>query len=184
MTYFLDFDRTLFNFDAFVTVVARESPQLGPAIDQALILPPGAPKRQAVWDHLSDLLQSGALVIEPSAVARCVYDDAQSFVARHMPDIVVVTAGDGAFQGYKVKHAFPSASFRDVLFCGERGNKGSVIREWLREDRQDAIFVDDAETELTSVSAACPWIRLFEMRRDGKEGSGNYPVIHSLTELP
>jgi hypothetical protein len=62
--------------------------------------------------------------------------------------------------------------------------KGEFLAEHPHLVTASTLFVDDSPSQLASVSERFPDVRIFEMRRDGKDGDGRWPVVHSLSELP
>jgi hypothetical protein len=62
--------------------------------------------------------------------------------------------------------------------------KGEFLKHWPGYYGQEAIYADDRAYELEVMAGAFPAMRIFEMRRDGKEGDGRWPVIRTLHDLP
>jgi len=48
----------------------------------------------------------------------------------------------------------------------------------------DAILADDSVAELEMMASSCPKIGLYQVRRDGREDDGRWPVLRTLSELP
>jgi hypothetical protein len=92
---------------------------------------------------------------------------------------IVITSGIPSVQRAKIEHSGVSRIVSDVLYAGLT-HKGDAVA--ARNDG-DAVFVDDSPSQIDAVLKLCPSIRPFEMRRDGKEASGKYPVVHDLSEL-
>jgi len=176
---FLDFDRTLFDTDAFNLLILAQ-PLLAPHAERVHAFPPGSPERQAVWRELVVLMQQGQVTFSADQVASFLYPDVKAFFKRHQSDIVVVTFGARIMQEFKINAALPSC--RDIVYV-EAGTKGEAIARWLQGVVPEGVFVDDRLVELDATHTVCPNLRIFEMRRDGKPGSGTYPVVHSLSEL-
>jgi hypothetical protein len=170
MTFFLDFDRTLFDTDALIAYMAERAD-----MKDVYSLPEDEIKKE-----LGRRAEDGNLTFAPGELARFVYSDSEDFLNRH-PDAVIVTHGNAALQRIKVENVFSHLTTK-VFYTTEEFRKGQYLHEKLGAPH-DGVFVDDRPVELESVTEHCPTFRVFEMRRDGKEGSGKYPVIHSLAEL-
>lgn len=171
MTFFLDFDRTLFDTDALIAYMATRDDTK----DIYLLS-----SDDAIKQELARRAEDGSLTFAPGELARFVFADSEDFLHRHK-DSVIVTHGNAALQRLKVENVFSNFSTK-VFYTTEEFRKGQYIKEKLGEQKE-GIFVDDRPIELESVTEYCPWMTVYEMRRDGKEGSGKYPVVHSLSEL-
>jgi hypothetical protein len=151
MTYFLDFDRTLFDTYAFKKkfgmFLSLEEPYL---------------------QHLD--------------LKGYVYPDVPSFLATYSKSSTIVTFGVRMFLIAKVTDALSTFPTERVVYA-TRG-KGHVIRKLTANKKGPFIFVDDMHFQLESVSKMCPEVKVYEIRRDGREGNGRWPVIRSLEELP
>lgn len=169
MTYFLDFDRTMFDTDTFKEWLwEREGlSALSPEDQLAEIY------RRA---------EAGTLVFLPGELSRFVYQDAAAFLREKENSVTVITFGNSALQGLKTKSAFHGIPRVSVMLTGEV-RKGDFLAPHTHL-HDGATLTDDAAVELEIVARTCPGIQLFEMRRDGKEGDGRWPVIRSLQELP
>lgn len=183
MIFFLDFDRTLLDWDRLVLRLIDICPPLHADIRTVTGLPPGTPERRAVWKKVADLIESGAFSLSEHDVQQHLYADAVSFVSRRAGDIVIATSGDPGLQKIKLNLAFPGVQFRDTLLCGGHDNKGMEIEKWLKGAQPEALFVDDAPLQLESVAKACPWISLFEMCRNCKTPASRFPTINDFNEL-
>lgn len=183
MLFFVDFDRTLLDWDGLVLRLIDICPPLHADIAAVMGLPPGTPERRAVWKKVADLIESGAFSLSEQDVQQYLYKDAVSFVSRHAGDIVIATSGDPGLQKIKLDLAFPGVQFRDVLLCGGHDYKGMEIGKWLKGARPEALFIDDAPLQLESVAKECPWIRLFEMCRGCKTPASRFTLIKSFDEL-
>jgi hypothetical protein len=170
MKYFLDFDRTLFDTDALIAYMAERADT-----KDIYSLPEDEIKKE-----LGRRAEDGRLMFAPGELARFVYPDSEDFLNRHL-DAIVVTHGNAALQRLKVENVFSHLATK-VFYTTEEFRKGQYLKEKLSAPR-DGVFVDDRPVELESVTEYCPTFRVFEMRRDGKEGSGKYPVVHDLAEL-
>ena len=172
MRYFLDFDRTLFDTDAFKLYLAER--EHDPSIT-------GEPEFD-VGRSLNELVSSGGLTFAPGELSRFIYTDVKEFFTRVGEDALIVTFGNAALQKVKVESAFVDLSI-EVLYTGDV-LKGDFLRTFPQYRDVEAIYADDRPHELERMSEICPRIRGHEMRRDGAAGDGRWPVVHSLAELP
>lgn len=193
MTYFLDFDRTIFDFDSFFLELV-DYPALAAIKERALEVvktPRGIDsahdeKRNRMWEEVHALYSAGAFVFPEGALSRFVFPDAFTFLATHGKDTVVVTKGglDLSFQKGKVISSGVATLVSRSEYVQRDDSKGALLKSLLGEYPAPYTFVDDFGQELASVADFCPEVALYEMRRDGKSGSGEYAVIRSLDELP
>jgi hypothetical protein len=79
--------------------------------------------------------------------------------------------------------SLPGVPRLTILLTGGK-NKADFLTEHSHLVPASAIFVDDTPDQLAGMAKEFPQVRLFEIRRDGREGAGLYPVIRSLSELP
>jgi hypothetical protein len=171
MTYFLDFDRTLFDTERALPYLFAK-----PACAE---LPEGPPLRERA-SELDALVQKGTLSFTKGELAPYLFPDAEDFLRTH--ECVIVTAGGLVWQKMKVESALPD-SHTPVLYTNDVP-KGLAMQEMLVSSAPPFLFVDDSLLQLDSVAEHTPQVKIFEMRRDGSSGSGKYPVVHSLAELP
>lgn len=181
MVFFLDLDRTIFDFESFKKEVLVPNSDFKPYIDESDKFDRRSPERQAVWNRFGAFLASLPEPFAHTRFERYAFPDALDFLERHGSDIVIITLGNPYFQRLKVERTLSGLEWRDTLYV-ESGLKGPVVRDFLKTE-EPAVFVDDAVEELASVRQECPWIPAYEMRRDGKEGNGAFPVIHTFDEL-
>jgi hypothetical protein len=190
MTYFLDFDRTLFDTDAFTPTLV-DNPACAPLKDeiQALVDTPrdlsirGGAGRVELWEKLNRLCEEGALGFAPGELARFVFPDAAAFLKTHGKDSVILSYGFPAWIHAKVESALSGLAVREILYAEHR-EKGEALSAFIHKFEAPYVLVDDLAVQLDSVKEFLPDVSLFEMRRDGKEGSGRHAVIRSLAELP
>jgi hypothetical protein len=190
MTYFLDFDRTLFDTDAYnsylLTLPAcaafRDELQdvLSEGRDETL-LPTST--RTAVWDKLTDLVKSGELSFAPGELSQFVYHDVQEFLRMMGNEAIIITYGEKIRQKVKLESALAGIVRLTVLYTEEL-LKAEYLEKYPHLVPAQALFVDDVAEHLAGIEASFPHVQLFEMRRDGKEGTGRWKTVHSLTELP
>lgn len=190
MTYFLDFDRTLFDSDAYNEYLLTK-PACAPFHDELReILRQGRDEtklptesRMAVWDKLTDVLVRGELTFAPGELSQFVYHDVPEFL-RHMGnEAIIITYGEKIRQKAKIDSAL-SGTVRLTVLYTENLLKAEYLEKYPHLVPANAIFVDDLAEHLSGVETAFPNVTLFEMRRDGKESTGTWKTIHSLTELP
>lgn len=193
MTYFLDFDRTVFDFEKFVVHLAQ-MPGLVSVREEMLKVYANhqgenaeeEERRRRLRVALDTLYAEGAFSFSEGALADFVFPDALSFLKEKGSSTVIVTTG-GIDLGYQKGKVAASGVQQLVLECVfvQRGNpKGPFVEALTKKYPAPYCFVDDLAPELVSVSTYVPGISAYEIRRDGKAGSGVYPVIRSLAELP
>lgn len=190
MTYFLDFDRTLFDTDAYNRSLIDEpgcapfKEELKQVVekdrDETLT---GGFDRIAAWNKLSDVLACGNLSFTPGYLSRFLYPDVAEFLRMLGNEAIVITYGDLTRQKAKVESALAGIVRVTVLYTEDR-SKADYLEFWPGYNGEESIFVDDRVAELEALAVKYPNLRLYEMRRDGGAGDGRWPVIRSLNELP
>ena len=172
--YFLDFDRTLFDTNAFIEFL-----RVRPGIESLFT----DEKNMPIAQTLGRMSEEGAFSFSAGELARFVYPDVPEFLRMLGNEATIVTSGNPVFQKIKIASALAGIPRIFVLYVDDE-SKGSFLA--LRHARYGGaqIFTDDRIVELESVSEHCPSIRLFEMRRDGVSGDGRWPIIRSLSDLP
>lgn len=193
MTYFVDFDRTLFDFDSFFLDLV-EYPALSALRERALeavkiprgVDPEHDEKRNRMWEELHTLYARGAFSFSEGSMLRFIFPDAHTFLEKNGKECVVVTKGglDLAFQKGKVKSSGVETLVARTEYVQRDDSKGKLLKSLLAEYPAPYLFVDDFANELASVAELCPEVSLYEIRRDGMPGSGEYAVIRNLLELP
>lgn len=173
MIYFLDFDRTLFDTDAFKAYLAgrEEDPTIT-----------GEPEMD-VARTLDEAVLSGQLSFAPGELSRFVYPDVAEFLRQMGNEAIIITFGNAALQKAKVESALADVVRVTALYTGDR-LKADYLSSWPGYYGQEAIYADDRAHELEAMAANFPRIRAHEMRRDGAAGDGRWPVVRSLSELP
>ncbi len=187
MTYFLDFDRTLFDTDAFNASLVDE-PGCAPFADvlRATVAKKrddtlsGGAGRQEAWRLVSEALLYGDLTFPPGHLSRFLYPEVLSVLEVLATDAVIMTYGDIELQRVKIKSALPGLVAR-VIYTGDKSKAVVLAEEGFTGT---ALFIDDRAVELAACAASFPELTLFEIRRDGRPGDGRWPVIRSLQELP
>lgn len=172
MTYFLDFDRTIFDTDAFIAHLLAK-----PDIERLR-----HESEEELGRILDDLVKAGAVSFAPGELTPFVYPDVPEFLRMAGNSAVILTYGNPALQKLKVENALAGIPRVSALYTQVR--KGEFMRDRIAAYGSETIAVDDRDFELESLAAECPKTRLYEMRRDSAAGDGRWPVIHSLTELP
>lgn len=173
MTYFLDFDRTLFDTDAFIAYLNDDRPDTGAA---------GKPSEETLAAYLEAKARAGELAFQPGELRRFVYPDVLGFLRAKGDAAVILTYGNPALQKLKVENALADVADMSALYTGDI-RKGEYMKGRL-DAYPSSLLADDKEIELVSMSEHCPQVALYEIRRDGKPGDGRWPVIRSLIELP
>lgn len=173
MTYFLDFDRTLFDTSAFLTyIIERENLSHLMSLSEV---------EMAV--ELNSITANGLLTFAPGELERFIYPDAVVFLKKNLASSVVVTAGNVALQKAKLESTFHKELPAKIFYTGEE-RKGPFLKGLLDSFPAPWSFVDDKPMELESVAKECPDIQLYEIRRDEKAPAGTFSIIHSFDELP
>ncbi|MBI3573837.1 hypothetical protein HY090_02195 [Candidatus Kaiserbacteria bacterium] len=172
MTYFLDFDRTLFDTSAFLAyLIKREN-------------------RTDIYDSsetdmataFNAAAAAGLLSFVPGELAQFMFPDAEAFLDVHQRESVVVTFGNPALQRAKLENVFSSRPELNIVYTGEE-RKGPFILRLMKEYPAPYSFFDDKPVELASVGSVSSDIALYEVRRDAAVGSGSYLVLHSFEDL-
>lgn len=171
--YFLDFDRTIFDTDAFY---------------RHLVQHPLSTIRSARDDHdavekLVQAVEEGEIEFPEGALARFVFPDAAQFLRDVGNGAMILTFGYERIQKFKVKSALAGIPRIAVMYT-DHVDKGDYLAPHIGMYGASPIFVDDTVLQLENMTARCPSVRCFEMRRDGAPGDGRWPVIASLAELP
>lgn len=185
MKYFLDFDRTIYNTDAFKRALARrptvfELLQQGKAAGAEWMSPGASTRRRDVFAQaLGTFLSHGRLFFRPEELRTFLYPDAEIFIQSH--DCTIVTYGVRAFIAAKVTAAITHLNISDVVYTARK--KGPTIRRLSLNVTDECTFIDDMPFQLDSVATWCPDVHVIEIRRDGKPGSGRWRVIQSLEEI-
>ncbi len=172
--YFLDFDRTLFDTNAFVEYL-RVRPGTEHIVTEESKTPIG--------HTLGTMAEFGALSFAAGELARFVYPDVPEFLRMLGNEATIVTSGNPVFQKMKIASALVGIPRVSALYVGDEP-KGPFLALRHASYGGAQIFTDDRPIELESISEHCPSIRLFEMRRDGAPGDGRWSVIRSISELP
>ncbi|KND47913.1 MAG: hypothetical protein AB199_04115 [Parcubacteria bacterium C7867-004] len=169
MTYYLDFDRTMFDTEAFKEWLwKREGTEdLSP--------------EERVLDAYRKA-DDGTLSFAPGELSRFLYQDAAAFLREKENSVTVITYGNKALQEAKTKSAFHGIPRVSVMLTGDV-RKGVFLAPHAHL-HAGAVLADDTPLELEIISRECPGLALYEVRRDGKEEDGRWPVVRSLSELP
>lgn len=190
MTYFLDFDRTLFDTDSFTPTLIDNPACVDIREDiRTLVNTPrdqtikGGQGRVEVWEKLNRLCVEGKLLFAPGELSRFVFPDVSHFLLRHGSESVVLSYGHEAWIKSKLESALLGLPIERVVYAHDR-EKGVALEPLLKDFTSPYVFVDDLATQLDSVALHCPQVQLYEMRRDGKAGAGTHTIIHSFDELP
>jgi len=190
MTYFLDFDRTLFDYESYRSYLIT-LPEFARFKDRILLLSgkddvASTQKRRALWEELDLWYEQGGYTFTPNELARFMFPDALDFLRAHGAGSIIITSGGMSvvFQTDKIKSSGAAEMVAEVRYLrGRNLSKGPEILALCKHYTPPFVFVDDLVEQLDHVATAVSGVSLFEIRRDGKEGSGKYPVIHTLNEL-
>jgi hypothetical protein len=188
-TYFLDFDRTLFDTDSFTpTLVAHPAcAEIKDDIQRLVDTPrdsslKGGAGRYEVWEKLDTLCQAGILKFAPGELKRFVFPDVPDFLARHGSESVIVSFGHPDWIRSKIESSLGDMPIEKVIYVHDR-EKGLALAAILKDFGGPYAIVDDLAAQLDSVALYCPDVIRYEIRRDGKESSGRHQTIHSLSEI-
>ncbi len=171
MRYFLDFDRTIFDTEAF-KVYVKELPG-----NEAL----NACSLEEVGPAIVALANEGKISFEPGELSKFIYQDAATFLREKENAVTIITFGDKLLQEMKTKSALYGIPRMSVMFTGDV-HKGDFLSPHTHL-HNDALLVDDSPRELEVLQTTCPGLIPYEIRRDGGEGDGRWTVIRSLSEL-
>lgn len=172
--YFLDFDRTLFDTNAFIEFL-----RVRPGTESLFTDEENMPVAQT----LGRMSEAGALSFATGELAPFVYPDVPEFLRMLGNEAAIVTSGNPVFQQMKIASALAGIPRISALYVGDEP-KGPFLALRHASYGGVQIFTDDRPIELESVAVHCPSIRPFEIRRDGALGDGRWPVIRGLSELP
>ena len=183
--YFLDFDRTLFDTPLLYKrgIESGAIPQeFVPLVETAIA--GKADYSVPEWDGFFGGLEREEFEIIPADASALVYADAKEFLASHGNEVVVVTAGRVSVQKRKVERSGVLALVQNVIYS-EYDPKGDVLARNYSHFTDAVIFVDDKESQLTSVKTHFPDCSVFQIvRSEITIPSVQYPILRSLTELP
>lgn len=171
--YFLDFDRTLFDTDAFVDHVKKH-----PLVSA---LPVSSEESLAL--ELHTLLTGKQMVFQDGELKQFLYGDVPEMLRHLGNEGCIITYGIPEFQKMKVENATKGIPRISALYT-DHVRKGEFMKERMHAYGGSVIFVDDNVIELEGMSEYCPHVTSYEIRRDGRAGDGRWPVIRSLDELP
>ncbi|PIR85309.1 hypothetical protein COU15_01460 [Candidatus Kaiserbacteria bacterium CG10_big_fil_rev_8_21_14_0_10_45_20] len=195
MTFFLDFDRTLFDtfrsYQYLSQKLATVAPDFKPFFDEVMLGPEkfnyNNPQRGDVSRHLETLFLEKKLILEKDEYAPFVYPDAQRFLKKYGAQSVVVTANRScpSYQKAKLHASGVFDQVREVrnIPLNAGNTKGAEIARALAEYPAPYVYVDDHDTQLDAVQRECPTIVVYEMRRDGKPASSGRTAIQSFDEV-
>ncbi|KND47267.1 MAG: hypothetical protein AB199_02470 [Parcubacteria bacterium C7867-004] len=187
MQYFFDFDRTVFDTEAFKKAFKKRPPfrdllrQFRHVIVEAFDPSSTLSKRRIAARTLGTYVSHRRFGFMPQELKEYLYPDAVAFFTEHGKDCTIVTYGVRAFITAKVANALTDFPLKDIVYTHQK--KGRTIRRLTAGIEDPCIFVDDAVFQLVSVRRACPTVSVIEIRRDGRPGDGRFPVIASFDEL-
>ena len=161
MQYFLDFDRTIFDTDAMYQIMRNQLPESSIGSTESL-----------------DVIDAHSLL----------FPDALEFFSNHYPaEIFIVSSCAGTtadwdmnFQKEKINLSGVKKYVNEILVV--EGSKVQAIKKKLKSG-EGAVFVDDFDKHLNDVHESLSDIKVVQIDRLGKVGSGKFPIIKSLVEL-
>lgn len=173
MTWFLDFDRTIFDTDRFIRYV-RNNDSENHSLGEGTI--------GKIWNERVEL---GELKFFHGELTPFLYEDALRFLKRHLGDCIIMTYNNFALQKAKIKSSFFKVIMPEpeVLYTLKQ-RKGHFLEDIIGRFPMPYQFVDDSVEELALVAESCTYVDVYEMRRDGKVGVVDYPTLKSFDDLP
>jgi hypothetical protein len=180
MKYFLDFDRTVYDTDAFKRSIARRPTlfvllaQLKVAIKEFFSSTRSMTRRRHFLRTWGTFLSHGRFTFMPEELREFLYPDVIGFLKTH--DCTIVTYGVRAFITAKVTTALSDLPLTDIVYTSRK--KGRTIQRLTTDAGDECTFVDDKVFQLVSVAKWCPEVKVIEIRRDHGPGNGSWPVIH------
>lgn len=187
MHYYIDFDRTVYDTESFKKAFARRATipelfrQLGAVLREVFNAERKIPIRRVFTRAFGTFASHGRFGFTPDELKDYLYPDAIAFFHAHAKNTTIVTYGVRAFITAKVANALTDVPLNDIVYTHQK--KGPVLSRLTKGEEGPFVFVDDAGFQLESVSRMCPDIQVIEIRRDGKDGDGRWPVIRSFEEL-
>ncbi|MES2668585.1 MAG: hypothetical protein V4644_02770 [Patescibacteria group bacterium] len=187
MHYYFDFDRTVFDTPAFKAVVKKRPTmrelfhQFHLLLDEVFSKERSLTLRRIFARVFGTYASHQRIGFTPAEVKGFLYPDAAAFLTKHAKESTIVTYGVRAFITAKVANALTDVPLNDIVYTSRK--KGRTIRRLITGQEGPFVFVDDAHFQLESVGRACPEVQLVEVRRDGQQGDGRWPVIRSFDEL-
>lgn len=166
MRYYLDFGGTLFDTESFMTYLSEHPEHM----------------EAAKLSEIDRLATEGLPTFAPGELSRFLFQDAASFLREKENAVTIITYGNATFEEGKVKSALTGIPRMSVMYTNEV-RKGEYLAPHTHL-HTGAVLADDSVAELEILAEKCPSLTLYEMRRDGGEGDGRWPVIRSLAELP
>ncbi len=188
MRYYVDFDRTVFNTPAFKeefshTPTPTELWQQVVDVFKEIFSPDRKlTLRRIVARTLGTYASHRRIGFSRHELKEYLYPDAVEFFKQHGEVCTIVTYGVRAFITAKVANALTSFTLKDIVYTHSK--KGKTIQRLTKGEPAPYVFVDDAVFQLESVSKVNPNVICVEIRRDGGEGDGRWPVIQTFQELP
>lgn len=172
MMYFLDFDRTLFDTDAFIDYLKTRSDTCALSYGDEMTLA----------GELNMLAEKEELHFADAELETFIYGDVREFLRSAGNEATIITYGNPALQKLKIANALRGIPRLSVFYTGDT-RKGAYLTSRLAF-YGESLLVDDTVAELEVAEQLCPNLRLFRMNRRGGEPEDRWDVITSLTELP
>lgn len=134
-------------------------------------------------DFAGTLFDTAAYEHRKGDPALFLYPDGATFLREKENSVLIVTAMDKERDSEFVQNTLSGIPRMSVMYTNGK-LKGEYLAPYISMYGQAPVFVDDSVDHLVSMALHCPNVQLFEMRRDGREGDGRWPVVHTLGELP
>lgn len=171
--YFLDFDRTTFDTDSFITYLLSHPVASTFASTDELDFA----------RRLNEAVLSGELTFAPGELSPFLYEDAGRFLRDKENGVMLITFGNAAFQKEKIESALYGIPRITTIYTGEK-RKGEFMAPHMSMYGAHPVFVDDTPLELELLATYAPDAVLYEMRRNKATGDGRWHTITTLSELP
>lgn len=119
----------------------------------------------------------GTVIDEASETA---YEDARAFLHAMGNEAILISRAESRDEIQTALSGIP----RLTIILTHNKPKAEFLSEQSHLLAAQSLFVDDSPGELALMETLHPQVKLYEIRRDGKEGDGRWPVVRSLAELP
>lgn len=195
MTYFLDFDRTLIDYEKYLAylVTLPEWAQFHARLGAYMRGPDGTnnvtpEERTALFTDIDAWYAAGGYTFAAGELEHLLFDDVHTFLTAHGESSIIITAGSGSlvYQRDRVTSTGLHTKVKDIVYMSEAdGHKGRVVAGLALTNSEPFVFVDDKDSQLDDVQRLAPNVLLFHMARDyATTPSARHSVITRLAELP
>lgn len=172
MTIVLDFDRTIFDTEAFIEHFLGKHPELRRHLEEMTLAAAA-----------NEYAQNGTLRFEKGELNRFLYSDAVPFFARcGREGLILMTWGIEALQRAKIESLDIEQYFARIVYTPDL--KGIALKRLLPLP-EPIVFVDDDGMQLDSVAAEVPQARRVWMKKALVRAAptSDCAVVGSMEEL-